>query len=301
MKSISFKKLSAILLALCLISIVGCDKADENQARTLSKPEPVVTATVLTPEQILANPEILHERLRVKNPNYQNQAQFEENPEIGFVGDFSKDKLVDLSPLQGIPFGALDLKGLTMSSIEPLKGMPLKLLGLEDTRISDLSPLRGMKLVKLYLNNSPVHDLTPLAGMPLTELMLVGTKLEDLGPLHGAPLQFLWVNETNISDISPLSGCPIFSLSLHRTKVADLTPLSNMVSLKRLHIGETAVSDLTPLKGLALERLIFNPENIKNGLEIIQNMPTLTELGVTLETRMPPAEFWAMLDQGKVQ
>jgi internalin A len=301
MKSISFKKLSAILLALCLISSFGCDKADESQVKTLSKPEPVVTATVLTPEQILSNPEVLHERLRVKNPNYQNQAQFEENPEIGLVGDFSKDELTDLSPLQGIPFGALDLRGLTMLSIEPLRGMPLKLLGLEDTRISDLSPLKGMKLVKLYLNNSAVHDLTPLAGMPLTELMLVGTKVEDLGPLHGSPLQFLWVNETHINDISPLSGCPLVSLTLHRTKVADLTPLLNMVSLKRLHIGETALSDLTPLKDLALERLIFNPESIKNGLEIIRNMATLTELGVTLETRMSPAEFWAMVDRGEVK
>jgi len=301
MKSISFKKVNAILLALCLILSFGCDKADENQVKTLSTPEPAATSTELTPEQILANPEVLHERLRAKNPDYQNQAQFEDNPEIGFVGDFSKDKLVDLSPLQGIPFGALDLKGLTMPGIEPLKGMPLKLLGLEDTRISDLSPLKGMKLIKLYLNNSAVHDLTPLAGMPLNELMLVGTKVEDLGPLHGAPLQFLWVNETHINDISPLTGCPLVSLTLHRTKVADLTPLSNMVSLKRLHIGETAVSDLTPLKGLALERLILDPENINHGLEIIRNMSTLTELGVTLETRMPPAEFWAMVDQKNVQ
>jgi internalin A len=137
--------------------------------------------------------------------------------------------------------------------------------------------------------------------MPLTELMLVGTKVEDLGPLHGAPLQFLWLNETHINDISSLSGCPLVSLTLHRTKVADLTPLSNMISLKRLHIGDTLVTNLAPLKGLVLERLIFNPENIKNGLEFIRNMPTLTELGVTLETRMPPAEFWAMVDQGKVK
>jgi Leucine-rich repeat (LRR) protein len=137
--------------------------------------------------------------------------------------------------------------------------------------------------------------------MPLTELMLVGTKVENLGPLHGLPLQFLWANETLINDISPLSGCPLVSLTLHRTKVADLTPLANMVSLKRLHIGETAVSDLTPLKDLALERLIFNPKNIKNGLEIIRNMPTLTEFGITLEALMPPTEFWAMVDQGKVK
>jgi internalin A len=301
MKSIYLKQIYAIPIALCLLFALGCDRPKENQSADVSKNNPDAASTVLTPEQILANPEILNERLRMKNPNYQNLAQFEQNPEIGFVGDFSKDKLVDLSPLQGVPFGALDLRGLTMPTIEPLKGMPLKMLGLEDTRISDLTPLAGMKLAKLYLNNTAVYDLTPLSGMPLTELMLVGTKVEDIGPLQGAPLQFLWLNETNVADISPLSKSPLLSLTLHRTKVTDLAPLSNMTSLKRLHIGETGVSDLTPLKGLALERLIFNPAKITNGLEIIRKMGTLTELGLTLETRMPPAQFWAMVDHGEVK
>jgi hypothetical protein len=98
MKSICLKKIYAFLIILCLVITFGCDKAKENQVQPISKDEPVVPATVLTPEQILANPEILNERLRMKNPNYQNQAQFEENPEIGFVGDFSKDQLVNLSP-----------------------------------------------------------------------------------------------------------------------------------------------------------------------------------------------------------
>jgi internalin A len=301
MKSIFLKKIYAILIALCLILAFGCDKTNENHGQPISNNKPILSSTALTPEQILANPEILNERLRMKNPNYQNQAQFEENPEIGFVGDFSKGNLVDLSPLQGVPFGALDLRGLTMPTIEPLKGMPLKMLGLEDTRIIDLSPLKGMKLVKLYLNNTAVSDLKPLSGMPLTELMLVGTRVEDLRPLQGAPLQFLWLNETRVDDLSPLSKCPLVSLTLQQTKVSDLKPLSNMISLKRLHIGETSVSDLTPLKGLALERLIFNPAKINKGLDTIRQMETLTELGLTLETRMPPVQFWAMVDQEGVK
>jgi Leucine-rich repeat (LRR) protein len=74
--------------------------------------------------------------------------------------------------------------------------------------------------------------------------------------------------------------------------VADLKPLSRITSLKRLHIGQTPVSDLTPLKYLKLERLIFTPGNITRGLDVVRNMKTITELGSTLETRMPPEQFW---------
>ena len=74
-----------------------------------------------------------------------------------------------------------------------------------------------------------------------------------------------------------------------------------MVTLQRLHIGETPVSDLTPLKGLMLTRLIFTPSKITKGLDVARNMKTLTEIGATLETKMAPAQFWALYDQGKLK
>ena len=43
----------------------------------------------LSAEQVLANPGILHQRLRAKNPGYLGQAQFAQDPETGLVGDFT--------------------------------------------------------------------------------------------------------------------------------------------------------------------------------------------------------------------
>jgi internalin A len=67
-----------------------------------------------------------------------------------------------------------------------------------------------------------------------------------------------------------------------------------MKSLERLHIGNTPVRDLTPLAGLKLTRLIFDPARITNGLDGIRQMASLKELGTTLETRMPPDQFWML-------
>ncbi len=248
-------------------------------------------------KQLLANPDQLHEQLRKNNPAYTGQAQFAQDPVIGLIGDFSRTGITDISALQGIPFGALDLKGQAVSDLAPLRGMPLKLLGLENTKVIDLTALKSMKIEKLYLNNTPVQDLRPLAGMPLRELMLVGTGVKDLGPLHGAPLQMLWINDTVVTDIAPLAECPLQSLTLHRTPVANLGPLARITGLKRLHIGETPVHDLTPLKGLSLERLIFSPASIQTGLDDIRKMQSLTQLGITFEAMMPPEQFWQTYDK----
>jgi internalin A len=258
------------------------------------------TPAVLTAAQVVNNPELVHARLRAKNPGYRNQGQFALDPVLGLVGDLSGGGVTDLSPLQGIPFGALDLKGGQVSDLAPLKGMPLMLLALEDTHVIDLNPLEGMKIEKLYLNNTSVSDLKPLAGMPLRELMLVGTPVKDIRPLRRAPIEMLWLNDTPVADISPLAGCPMMSLTLEGTGVSDLRPLSGMSSLRRLHIGRTPVSDLTPLKNLKLTRLIFSPKSIRVGLESIRTMKTLIEVGTTLDARMPPAQFWQLYDQKRL-
>lgn len=253
----------------------------------------------LSLEQVLSHPELLHQRLRAKNPDYNGQARFAKDQLLGLVGDFTMSNVADLSPLAGIPFGALDLRGQPISDLKPLKGMPLTFLGLEDTRVTDVSPLRGMRLTKLYLSNTSVSDLKPLAGMPLSELMLLGTRAMGLTPLKGSPVRTLWLNNTPVSDIAPLAGCRLISLTLEGTKVTDLRPLARMTSLERLHIGQTLVTDLSPLKGLMLKRLVFTPGSITKGLDVARNMKTLTEVGTSLETLMPAAEFWSRYDGKK--
>lgn len=263
-----------------------------------SAPLPAASSS-LSAEQVLRHPELLHQRLKAKNPEYNEKAQFAQDQTLGLVGDFNGSRVSDLSPLAGIPFGALDLRGQPISDLRPLKGMPLTLLGIEDTQVADLSPLKGMKLTKLYLNNTPVDDLRPLAGMPLSELMLVGTRVNDLAPLKGSPVGTLWLNNTPVRDIAPLAGCRLVSLTLEGTPVADLKPLAKMTTLERLHIGRTPVTDLTPLKDLKLQRLVFNPGTITKGLDVVRNTQSLTEVGTTLEMLMPAAEFWSRYDGKK--
>ncbi len=275
----------SMMAALCLG--IGCSRSTEQTAGVTQ-----ADAATLTLAAVLSNPALLHERLRAGNPSYQGSAQLAQNPEVGLVGQINTKTVSDISGLQGIPFGALDLRGLPITTVISLKGMPLKLLGLEGTRVTDLSPLTGVPLVKLYLNETGVSDITPLKEMPLEELMLVNTRVKDLSPLKGVPLQMLWLNKTPVTDIAPIAKCPLLSLTIEGTGVSDLTPLAGHPTLKRLHIGGTKVTDLSPLKGIQLERLIFTPQDITVGMDIVRQMASLKEIGTTLEGRTSPARFW---------
>jgi internalin A len=250
-------------------------------------------ASGLTAAQIVAHPELAHARIKAKNQYYQGEARFAEDPAAGLVAEIVEAAVVDLSPLQGLPLGALDLRATPVADLAPLAGMPLSMLALEQTRVTDLAPLKGMTLKKLYLKQTSVRDLTPLVGMPLVELMAVDAKIEDLSPLAGAPLEGLWLNRNPVTNLAALARSPLITLTLEGTRVTDLGPLASVTSLQRLHIGDTGVRDLTPLAGLKLTRLIFQPDRITNGLEAIRGMTSLQELGLTLEGRMAPAQFWA--------
>ena len=289
-----------IILGLVVVLAVGggCgrgQKADKVPAPT----EEAVGWAALTAEQLVANPELLHERLRATNPQYQGGALVALQPEAGLVGQINLKTVTNLSALRGIPFAALDLMGTPVADLLPLHGMPLVMLGLEKTQVTDLEPLRGSKLQKLYLNHTAVSDLEPLKGMPIEELMLVNTKVSNLAPLRGMPLKMLWLNNTEVADIAPISACPLISLTLAGTAVADVSPLANHPTLQRLHIGSTKVRDLSSLGGVKLVRLIFTPSDITNGLDVARDMTTLKELGMTLEGLMPPEKFWALHDRQK--
>lgn len=299
---------SVIALVVCATSLLSCSDKGENQYPKAPAAAPktelavIEEALELTAAQVLEKPELVHARLRKANPGYTDEAAFERMEDLGFVGDLSGAPAVtDISPLKGVPFEALDVRGLGVSDVAALNGMPLRVLFLEETRVADLTPLAGMELEKLYLNNTPVRDLSPLAGMPLVELNLFGTPIAGLSPLRGMPLESLWLNGTSVTDISPLSECPLVSLTLEGTKVSDLSALSGITSLQRLHIAGTPVTDLTPLKDLRLTRLIFSPATVTKGLDIIREMATITELGTTFDRQMQPEQFWALYDQGKLK
>ena len=80
----------------------------------------------------------------------------------------------------------------------------------------------------------------------------------------------------------------------------DLARLKGM-PLKRLNIAGTKVTDLTPLKNLKLTRLIFTPNRIRQGLDVVRTLSTLQELDVIFREprRLQPTAFWAKYDAGE--
>ena len=110
------------------------------------------------------------------------------------------------------------------------------------------------------------------------------------------PLNTLWLTESKVEDISILKGMKIQSLDLEKTAVVDLTPIAENADLQRLNIAHSAVTNLTPLKELQLQRLIFTPEKIKDGLAVARNMQSLRQIGTSFDDVMQPAMFWLKWD-----
>ncbi|NNE91650.1 MAG: hypothetical protein HKN23_08385 [Verrucomicrobiales bacterium] len=248
----------------------------------------------------------LHAAIREKNPAYTGNGIFGINPQGQPIQISLREcGISDLSFLEGITtLQQLDLFGNRgLSDISPLTGMPLQNLYLENTGLKDISPLEGMQLAELYLSGSLVEDLTPLKKMAVGKLNLVQTPVEDLSPLEGVFVNYIWLTDTQVSDISPLAKVRgLESITLHRTKVEDLSPLARGQFPRgiRLHIGETPVTDLSTLAGVPLTRLVFSPDRIKKGLDVVRQIPSLREIGTQFEDAgndlLPPHAFWPKYD-----
>ena len=191
---------------------------------------------------------------------------------------------------------ALDLSGNPVREIRHLKGMPLRTLFLENTKVESLRDLKDARLVELRLNNSPVSSLQGLEGQPLENLYAVGTRITEVSALNASNLNQLWLSESPVSDVSGLKGLPLVSLTLYRTFVSDLSFVRKLPVLQRLHIGDTLIEDLTPLDGLNLTRLVFSPDRIKKGLNIVRNLHGLREIGTAFDDQRrdltSPELFW---------
>ena len=92
--------------------------------------------------------------------------------------------------------------------LTPLAGLPLQTLCLENVPVQDLSPLKTNTLRALNLHGSLVEDLSPLATLPLEELNLENTGVTDLGPLKKMPLKRLSLAGCEkIKDLTVLIAC----------------------------------------------------------------------------------------------
>ena len=205
-----------------------------------------------------------------------------------------------ISPLRGLPLIALDLGMTQVADLTPLSGMQLQRLDLENTPVADISLLRGMPLSVLKLQNTKVTDFAPLEGLPLTQLNLLGLPFSDahLPLLQRAPLQTIWLAGTLVTDLAALPVTELESLDIARTKVSSLAPLAAAARLKRLNLAETPVTDLTPLTSLRLQRITLTPASISTGMEVLRNMPSLTQIQTDINEPLAAADFWQRFDLG---
>ena len=172
-------------------------------------------------------------------------------------------------------------------------------LDLSPADLTYFSFLKSMKtLGVLDLRGTSIRNLSILRGLPLTALGCEDTGISDLKPLEGMKLEKLYLNNTKVEDLLPLSGMPLKLLNLFGTAVEDLSPLSNVKTLQRFHVAESGVADLTPTRNLELIRLVFTPHDIEEGMEIPRNMESIQEIGIKLDSLLPPAVFWSLYDQG---
>lgn len=237
--------------------------------------------------------------------------------------NLTRTEITDLSPLAGMPLEEVMIPETEISDISPLKDSPivtfegtrskvadisafagntrLTRLYLEGALVKDISPLKSCPLEVLWLNGCPVEDLSVLEGKKLEELNLCDTPLQNLDTVKTMQLGTLWMRNTNVKGLGPLADHGLVSLDVEGSAVNDISALSKMTTLKRLNIARTEVTDLSSLAGLSLERLIFTPSKIENGIEVIRSMPSLQTIDTSFDggTAKSASEFWELYDAGK--
>ena len=276
---------AAVIVAVVTLSGCGSKKTDEKNANPR-------IADVLDPTTEVTTIASLREKLGLNEGEGQIVEKLGKITQISLV----RTRVTDLSPLKGLPLKRLYLNQTRVSDLSPLKGNSLVLLDLTGTSVSDLSPLKGLSLEKLYLNKTKVADISPLDGMPLKRLNLLETRVTDISVVKTLNLNMLWLNDTKVKDLSPLKKLSLESLDITGTPVTDLSAISGMNSLERLNLERCVVTDFTPLKDLKLQRIVFQPSRITNGLEIIRNMDSLRHMHTRFQDDekdwLTPKAFW---------
>lgn len=289
----SIRSLISTGLSLALLLFIGCQGEESSSSPEQSDLEPAAPMPVAA--AVDGKPEVSIVTLR-KRLGANSKAEFNKAGGLIIAASLAQSGVTDITPLSGLPMKYLDLTLLNISDLAALAEMPLEELYLEGTKVKDLSPLKGMPLRILRMEQTPVEDLSALAGMKLERLNVFGTQVKDISVVAGMPLNTLWLTDSKVEDISVLKGMKLESLDLEKTAVADLSPIAGNVNLQRLNIAESNVTDLTPLKGLNINRLIFSPEKITKGIEVIRSMPSLQKIGPTFDEVVAPAQFWAEWD-----
>ena len=105
------------------------------------------------------------------------------------------------------------------------------------------------------------------------------------------------LSNSSVKNLSAIQGMPVGEVKLSHTEVVDLSALVG-TGVRNLYIDNSSVSDLEQLKGLEnLSRLVFTPEYIESGIDVVRNMPSIAEIGKDDNNRTSPEYFWIMYDK----
>jgi serine/threonine protein kinase len=177
-----------------------------------------------------------------------------------------------------------------------------------DAGLAVLKDCRNLKIIALYFDRQ-VTD----AGLAhfkdcktITQLHLQNTAVTDAGLAYfkdcknitdlylGGPQ----ITDTGLACFKDCKALGLLCLSNTRVSNAGLAHLKGM-SLRSLWIQDTGITDLTPLQGIPLEYIILTPKNITKGLEILRDVKSYKNIGLSWEKSLPAAEFWDRYDRGE--
>jgi Leucine-rich repeat (LRR) protein len=260
------------------------------EVETLAK-----TLPALPPEEQLG---LVVAMLKKFNPEFDGKVEHEIRDGQVVMVRLSTDVVSDISPLRALrELRELRCQGSKLEvggrlvDLSPLAGLPLVKLECRYNPIVDLSPITGMKtLEEVALTYTRVSDLSPLKGAPLRRLGCEAAPISDLKPLEGMPLVFLNIQATGVTDLLPLKGLPLTELYCHDSKVSDLSPLSDL-PLETLYCSGTQVTDLSPLKGMPLKTLHCDFD-AKRDADVVRSLKMLGSIN-----NKPIAEFWKKIGE----
>ncbi len=199
-------------------------------------------------------------------------------------------KLVDISPLEGMPIESLEVTSTLVEDLSPVRNAPLSFLRVDNTNVRDLSPIRNAKLTRALIHNTMISDLTPIRGMALTFLQMANTQVRDLSALSGMPLEDLRCQYCGIKDMKALEGMPLRSLEIHGNPISDLSPLANS-PMEYLNIYKTAITDWSPIKTMPHLKMISFDFDKERDSEILRSVKTLEIIN-----ERPADDFWKSIE-----
>jgi serine/threonine protein kinase len=222
-------------------------------------------------------------RERLKDLPLEGGPPLEKRLELGDDGllslDLSYSPISDLSVLEGMPLGILNLQDcINVKDLRPLSRLPLRSLGLWNCSVADISPLSKIRtLTRLQLGESDVQDLSPLRGLPLERLELNSTAIQDISALDGMQLRFLALDGTLVNDLTPLSHSPLEHLNCRSIPARNFDAIAR-APLRELYLSKTAVGDLAFLNGMPLRTLDLYGCVRARGFQVIPQLKNLESL-----------------------